>query len=218
MTQVRLVLKNKLNWALFVCWDWFYLLKELPSRSLFVFYFNWPYLNSPLSTFPALKYGLPQTLVHSLLQFSSQTAIPLLFPNKLIFCTIWSWSQFTSLFRSTLWYVRQGPERISEGSGPGGHSDATPTLSELSLTAFSLPWSWYVHAFLSPRTKLSFGTLQALLGVYFKVVPFWLRPSSPCENSLDISVGFCEQTVSTEAGCEAIGPFLWTRVCLLKAG
>lgn len=46
-----------------------------------------------------------------------------------------------SLFRSTLWYVRQGPERISEGSGPGGHSDATPTLSELSLTAFSLPWS-----------------------------------------------------------------------------
>lgn len=46
-----------------------------------------------------------------------------------------------SLFRSTLWYVLQGPEKISEGSGPGGHSDATPTLSALSLTAFSLPWS-----------------------------------------------------------------------------
>lgn len=107
-----------------------------------------------------------------------------------------------SLFRSTLWYVLQGPEKISEGSGPGGHSGATPTLSELSLTAFSLPWSWYVHAFLSPGTKLSFGTLQALLDVYFKVVPFWLRPCSSCENSLDISVRFCEQTVSTEAGCE----------------
>ena len=42
MTQVRLVLKNQLNWTLFVCWDWFYLLEELPSRSRFVFYFNWP--------------------------------------------------------------------------------------------------------------------------------------------------------------------------------
>ena len=33
------------------------------------------------------------------------------------------------MFRSTLWYVLQGPEKISEGSGPGGHSDATPTLN-----------------------------------------------------------------------------------------
>lgn len=84
MTQARLVPQNKLNGSLFVE-DWFCLLREFSSYSLFVLMLT----NYIFSTHPACKYNLHQALnrsVHSLLQLAC--------PKLQFFCYSWINSSF----------------------------------------------------------------------------------------------------------------------------
>ena len=80
-------------------------------------------------------------------------------------------------------------------------------LTTLELICPCISSSW---------NKAQFWSSRELCSIYLKVVPFWLRPYSPCENSLDISVWFWEQTVSSKASCEAIGHSSGSRGCFTE--